>query len=37
MENKALWLAGPGKTPYVGPADLYKPGEGELLVRVGYS
>ncbi|RYP43574.1 hypothetical protein DL770_011569 [Monosporascus sp. CRB-9-2] len=33
MENKALWLDGPGKVPRVGPAPVPEPGENELLVR----
>ncbi|KAL6401374.1 hypothetical protein AUP68_15243 [Ilyonectria robusta] len=34
MDNKAVWLNGPGTVPFVGPAPVPEPGEGQLLVRV---
>ena len=34
MNNEALWLDGPGREPRVGTAELYEPGEDELLVKV---
>lgn len=34
MDNKAVWLNGPGTVPLVGPAPVPKPGEGQLLIRV---
>ncbi|KAH7313623.1 chaperonin 10-like protein [Stachybotrys elegans] len=33
MDNKALWLNGPGQKPHVGPAPYPDPGEGQLLIR----
>jgi hypothetical protein len=35
MENKAVWLDGPGKTPRVASAPTPEPGPGELLLKVG--
>jgi hypothetical protein len=34
MHNEALWLDGPGREPRIGTAELYEPGEGELLIKV---
>ncbi|KIW10748.1 hypothetical protein PV08_10047 [Exophiala spinifera] len=33
MENKAVWLAGPGKPPRISSAPTPKPGPGDLLVK----
>ncbi|KAL7931359.1 GroES-like protein [Trichoderma chlorosporum] len=34
MANEALWLAGVGEQPKIGPAQMYEPGEGEMLIQV---
>ncbi|KAM0253645.1 hypothetical protein ACHAQJ_007157 [Trichoderma viride] len=34
MTNEAYWLTGVGEQPKLGPADLYDPGEGEMLIQV---
>jgi hypothetical protein len=34
MSNEAYWLTGVGEQPKLGPADLYDPGEGEMLIQV---
>ncbi|RFU79414.1 alcohol dehydrogenase [Trichoderma arundinaceum] len=34
MANEGYWLTGVGEQPKLGPADVYEPGEGEMLIQV---